>query len=118
MTLLDEPCGFPSTTDRCFDRAGAEEQPNRSRHLRPRDGGEQRTTALELFFDLVCVFAVTQLSHLVISGSLRIEAIGRAAFLLLVVWWAWIYTTWMVNWFDPRSVVVGSCSWGSRSRVC
>jgi low temperature requirement protein LtrA len=31
---------------------------------------------------------------------------GRAAFLLVVVWWAWIYTTSMVNWFDPRSLVV------------
>jgi low temperature requirement protein LtrA len=27
-------------------------------------------------------------------------------FLLLVVWWAWIYTTWMTNWFDPDSPVV------------
>jgi low temperature requirement protein LtrA len=78
----------------------------RSRHLRPRDGEEQRTTASELFFDLVYVFAVTQLSHLVINGGLRVAAMGRAAFLLVVVWWAWIYTTWMVNWFDPRSVVV------------
>src|SRR5262249_5721570 len=25
---------------------------------------------------------------------------------LLVVWWAWIYTTWMANWFDPDSVPV------------
>lgn len=78
----------------------------RSRHLRLREGQEQRTTTFELFFDLVYVFAVTQLSHVVINGDLRIAAIGRAAFLLLVVWWAWIYTTWMVNWFDPRSVVV------------
>jgi len=31
--------------------------------LRARDEGEQRVTALELFFDLVFVFAVTQLSH-------------------------------------------------------
>ncbi|HEY4094391.1 MAG TPA: low temperature requirement protein A, partial [Baekduia sp.] len=23
-----------------------------------------------------------------------------------VVWWAWIYTTWMVNWFDPASPAV------------
>ncbi|MDX6381529.1 MAG: hypothetical protein QOI57_2553 [Rubrobacteraceae bacterium] len=52
------------------------------------------------------MFAVTQLSHLVIDGELAIAAIGRAAFLLLVVWRAWIYTTWMVNWFDPRSVLV------------
>jgi hypothetical protein len=32
--------------------------------LRVRDGGEQRVTPLELFFDLVYVFAITQLSHL------------------------------------------------------
>ena len=33
---------------------------------------------------------------------------ARAAFLLLIVWWAWIYTTWMVNWFDPTSPTVRS----------
>ncbi len=77
-----------------------------SRHLRPRDGGQQPTTAVELLFDLVYVFAVTQLSHLVISGHLSLTSVARAAFLLLVVWWAWIYTTWMVNWFDPRSGAV------------
>jgi low temperature requirement protein LtrA len=53
----------------------------------------------------VFVFAVTQLSHLII-GDLSVAGLGRAAFLLLVVWWAWIYTTWMVNWFDPASAKV------------
>ncbi len=37
--------------------------------LRARDGGEQQVTPLELFFDLVFVFAVTQLSHrLLVAG--------------------------------------------------
>jgi low temperature requirement protein LtrA len=71
-------------------------------HLRARDGGEQETTVVELFFDLVYVFAVTQLSHLLID-RLSWTGVGHMAFLLLVVWWAWIYTTWMVNWFDPGS---------------
>ena len=31
---------------------------------------------------------------------------ASAFFLLLVVWWAWICTTWMVNWFDPASPAV------------
>jgi low temperature requirement protein LtrA len=79
---------------------------DRSPYLRPVGGPEQRTTTFELFFDLVYVFAVTQLSHLVIDGHLSLVSIGRAAFLLVVVWWAWIYTTWMVNWFDPRSTRV------------
>jgi low temperature requirement protein LtrA len=77
-----------------------------SPHLRPRDGGAQPITAVELFFDLIYVFAVTQLSHLVINSNLSLVSVGRTAFLLLVVWWAWIYTTWMVNWFDPRSGAV------------
>jgi low temperature requirement protein LtrA len=77
------------------------------RHLRPRGDGvpQQPTTTVELFFDLVYVFAITQLSHLIL-GDLSIASVARAAFLLLVVWWAWIYTTWMVNWFDPTSPAV------------
>jgi low temperature requirement protein LtrA len=76
-----------------------------SPHLRPHDGSEHPTTSVELFFDLVYVFAVTQLSHL-LSAHLNFAGAGRTAFLLLVVWWAWIYTTWMVNWFEPNSIKV------------
>jgi low temperature requirement protein LtrA len=72
------------------------------RHLRVRGEGEQSITVVELFFDLVYVFAVTQLSHILIH-DLSFSGAAHTAFLLLVVWWAWIYTTWMVNWFDPAS---------------
>jgi low temperature requirement protein LtrA len=76
------------------------------RHLRPRgDGITQPTTTVELFFDLVYVFAVTQLSHQILAHP-SVAGVARAAFLLLVVWWAWIYTTWMANWFDPGSPAV------------
>ena len=68
-----------------------------ARHLRPRGAGvEQPITTVELFFDLVYVFAITQLSHMIL-GDLTVAGVGRAAFLLLIVWWAWIYTTWMAN---------------------
>ena len=60
--------------------------------LRTRDGGEQRATPLELFFDLVYVFAITQLSHLLLD-HLTVEGALETLFLLLAVWWAWIYTT-------------------------
>ena len=76
--------------------------PELSRHLRPRGRGAQPVTPVELFFDLVYVFAITQLSHKIL-GDLSIRGLAQAAFLLLVVWWAWIYTMWMANWFDPRS---------------
>jgi low temperature requirement protein LtrA len=73
------------------------------RHLRARGAGAtQPVTTVELFFDLVYVFAVTQLSHLIV-GDLSVSGLANAGFLLLVVWWAWIYTTWMANWFDPTS---------------
>jgi low temperature requirement protein LtrA len=76
------------------------------RHLRPRGNGlTQPTTTVELFFDLVYVFAVTQLSHMILA-HLSVAGVARAAFLLLVVWWAWINTTWMANWFDPESPAV------------
>jgi low temperature requirement protein LtrA len=79
------------------------------RHLRPRKPGPthptQPTTTVELFFDLVYVFAITQLSHLILD-DLSVASVARAAFLLLIVWWAWIYTTWMANWFDPASPAV------------
>src|SRR5881227_283634 len=77
-----------------------------SRQLRPRgDGATQPITTVELFFDLVYVFAVTQLSHLILN-DLSVAGAAQAAFLLVTVWWAWIYTTWMANWFDPASAVV------------
>jgi low temperature requirement protein LtrA len=80
--------------------------PAPTRHLRPRgDGAAQPVTPVELFFDLVYVFAVTQLSHLIVD-DLTLRGVANAGFLLLVVWWAWIYTTWMANWFDPASAKV------------
>jgi hypothetical protein len=80
--------------------------PPRSASCGPRgDGATQPTTTVELFFDLVYVFAVTQLSHQIFD-DLSVAGVARAAFLLLIVWWAWIYTTWMANWFDPASSAV------------
>jgi low temperature requirement protein LtrA len=77
-----------------------------SRFQRRRDAGEeQRATTLELFYDLVFVFAITQVSHLLLD-DLTWEGAGRALLVLLVVWWAWNYTTWVTNELDPDSIVV------------
>src|SRR4051794_17831231 len=73
--------------------------------LRRQSGVEQRTTALELFYDLVFVFAVTQVSHLLLR-HLTWEGAGQAALVLLVVWWSWNYTTWVTNELDPESILV------------
>jgi low temperature requirement protein LtrA len=77
-----------------------------SRFARRRDPGqEQRATTLELFYDLVFVFAITQVSHLLLD-DLSWRGAGRALLVLLVVWWAWNYTTWVTNELDPDSIVV------------
>jgi low temperature requirement protein LtrA len=76
------------------------------RFQRPRDtADEQRTTTLELFFDLVFVFAITQISHL-LASHLSWAGLGQSALVLLVVWWSWNYTTWVTNELDPESIVV------------
>ncbi|HET6510206.1 MAG TPA: low temperature requirement protein A [Baekduia sp.] len=76
-----------------------------SRFARPRGEEEQRTTSLELFYDLVFVFAITQISHHLL-GHLTWEGSGQSALLLLVVWWSWNYTAWVTNELDPESPVV------------
>ena len=76
-----------------------------SRHFRQRTGEEHRATWLELFFDLVYVLAVTQLSHYLLDHYSWGGAMEMLV-LLLAVWWAWIYTTWMANWFSPDAIPV------------
>lgn len=74
--------------------------------LRVRIPGEHsRVTTFELFFDLVFVFAVTQISH-TLAGHLDGEGLLHATVLLLAVWWVWMYTTWATNWCDPDHLVV------------
>ena len=68
-------------------------------------GEEQRATTLELFYDLVFVFAITQVSHILLD-DVSWRGAGHAALALLVVWWAWNYTTWVTNELDPDSAAV------------
>jgi low temperature requirement protein LtrA len=67
--------------------------------------GAQRVTNIELFFDLVYAFAVTQLSHYLL-GHADVRGALQAALLLLMVWVVWVYTTWVTNWLDPNLMAV------------
>ncbi len=58
-------------------------------------------TYIELFFDLVFVFAITQLSHRLLDQLTLIGAF-ETLILALAVWWVWIYTSWTTNWLDPE----------------
>ena len=72
--------------------------------LRGRAGGN-RVTNIELFFDLVYVFAVTQLSHSLIRDP-TVRGALQSALLLAMIWMVWAYTTWVTNWMDPERLEV------------
>ncbi len=73
--------------------------------IRAQGEGDQRATFFELFFDLVYVFAITQLSHHLLA-DISWSGAAETAFMLIAVYWAWNYTTWMTNWFDPDTAPV------------
>ncbi|UVO32053.1 low temperature requirement protein A [Bradyrhizobium arachidis] len=60
-----------------------------------------RVTYAELFFDLVFVFAVTQISHTLLHHFTPLGAV-QVTLLFLAVWWVWVYTAWVTNWLNPE----------------
>ncbi|MGY3549712.1 low temperature requirement protein LtrA [Bradyrhizobium sp. USDA 4472] len=60
-----------------------------------------RVTNAELFFDLVFVFAVTQVSHTLLHQFTPLGAV-EVTLLFLAVWWVWVYTAWVTNWLNPE----------------
>src|SRR5205809_3466065 len=58
---------------------------------------------LELFFDLVFTFAMSQVTQLMLH-DLSPRGFGHAALALLAVWWAWVGYTWLINTFDTDNV--------------
>ena len=68
-------------------------------------GAERVVTPLELFFDLVYVFAIGQLSHhLVEHVDLRTGA--ETVIMALAVVYAWYMTAWGANWLEPDRLPV------------
>ena len=70
--------------------------------LRRRDGHHARVSYAELFFDLIYVFAVTQLSHRLLH-DLTAAGVVQTLILWFAVWLGWQYTCWVTNWFDPET---------------
>ena len=63
-------------------------------------GSHHRVTYVELFFDLVFVFAITQISHSMLAHFTPL-GILQTAILMFAVWWVWVFTAWITNWLDP-----------------
>lgn len=77
-----------------------------ARFARPQTpDGHSRASTLELFYDLVFVFAVTQVSHTLLH-HLTWEVAGQQTVVLLAVWWTWNYTTWATNELDTNAAAV------------
>jgi low temperature requirement protein LtrA len=67
---------------------------------------EHRVTPRELFFDLVFVFAFTQVATL-LANQPTFAGIGRGVLVLAALWWAWAAYAWLTNIVDPEESVVG-----------
>ncbi len=66
---------------------------------------EQRVTPLELFFDLVFVYAITQVT-LFMSDDPTWPGIGRGLLVLAALWWAWTGYAWLTNTLEPEEIPV------------
>ena len=74
--------------------------------MRPTDSPRaDRVTYVELFFDLVFVFALTQLSAYLYENQTPVGVL-EGVIMVCALWWAWVSTTWVTNWLDPAKLPV------------
>ena len=84
---------------------------------------DQRVTTLELFFDLVFVFAITQVTGFLADHSTG-EGLVQGLFILGALWWAWAAYAWLTNTLNPEEGIVRIAVFASmaamlgRGRLC
>src|SRR4051794_617327 len=71
----------------------------------PRADGQERVTNLELFFDLVFVFAITQVTGLMAHHPTW-EGVAQGMLVLSALWFAWASFAWLTNTLDPEEGAV------------
>lgn len=64
--------------------------------FRPARGDAGRVTTFELFFDLVYVFAFTQVSAFMVEGH-NAQALLQGLVVLGLLWWTWVGFAWVAN---------------------
>jgi low temperature requirement protein LtrA len=77
---------------------------------------EQRVTPLELFFDLVFVFAITQVT-LLMSDDPTWEGLGLGLVVLAALWWAWTGYAWLTNTLEPEEGPVRAGMFGAMAAM-
>ena len=95
----------------------AHDQTDRPR-LRPRlrEGGEERVTPLELFFDLVFVLAITQCTA-VMSHDPSWSGLAQGLLILGMLWWAWVGYAWLTSVVDPEEGAVRLVIFGAMAAL-
>lgn len=70
--------------------------------LRPDEGeAAHRVSFVEVFFDVVFIFAFTRLSNL-LAHDPSLPVLAETLVLTAGIWWIWIDTTWLANWLNPE----------------
>jgi len=77
---------------------------------------EQRVTPLELFFDLVFVYAVTQVTELM-SHDPTWPGVGGGLLVLAALWWAWVGYAWLTNALEPEAGPVRAGMFGAMAAM-
>ena len=78
--------------------------------------GEERVTPLELFFDLIFVFAITQVTGF-ISDDPTWTGLVRGLLVLGVLWWSWAAYAWLTNTINPEEGEVRIVMFGAMAAM-
>jgi low temperature requirement protein LtrA len=77
---------------------------------------QQRVTPLELFFDLVFVYAITQVTRLMARDPTW-QGVGRGLAVLAAIWWAWTGYAWLTNALEPEEGRVRAGMFGAMAAM-
>lgn len=79
---------------------------------RRQESTEERVTPLELFFDLIFVFAITQVTGLIVEDPTW-AGLAKGLLVLGVLWWAWTAYAWLTNTINPEEGAVRIAMFGA-----
>ena len=80
------------------------------------ESAEERVTPLELFFDLIFVFAITQVTGFVVDDPTWAR-LARGLLVLGVLWWSWAAYAWLTNTINPEEGVVRIAMFGAMAAM-
>ncbi|MBP2549338.1 low temperature requirement protein LtrA [Neorhizobium galegae] len=79
--------------------------------LREERQEDKRVGFPELFFDLIFVFSLIQLSHFIVTDFTPLGLL-QGGMIALALWWLWNHTAWVMNWLDPEHGAVRAMLFG------